>query len=159
MIELDRLPRFTLRDLRELISSGLKDEKTKKVTVSLDGRRYVIVFRPLEYEVNFLWEDDEGQGRHQRIYIVGERSNLKPESYVWYFVCPHTGKKCRTLYTDGKVITSRHAFQHTYSSRNKSHKWREMEKIFRGRGTEEDLMKFRKSLRRKTGIPRKHYLK
>ena len=154
MIELDRLPRFTLRDLRELLSSGLKDEKTKKVNASLDGRRYVIIFRPLEYEVNFLWGDDEGQGRHQRIYIIGERSNLKSESYVWYFVCPHTGKKCRTLYTDGKVITSRNAFRHTYSSRNKSHKWREMERILRTMETEEDWIKFRKGLFRGVGRPR-----
>ena len=155
MVEIDLLPRFTLRDLHGIISSGLKDEKTKKLTCSLDGRSYVIVFRPLDYEINFLWEDDEGQCRHQKIYLRGEPSNLKPETYVWYFVCPHTGKNCRTLYTDGKVITSRHAFRHTYSSRNKSHKWREMEKILRTMETETDWKRFRDGLRRGVGRPRK----
>lgn len=155
MIEIDLLPRFTLRDLHGIISSGLKDEKTKKLTCSLDERSYVIVFRPLDYEVNFLWEDDEGKCRHQKIYLRGEPSNLKPETYVWYFVCPHTGKNCRTLYTDGKVITSRHAFRHTYSTRNKSHKQREMERILNTMETEEDWIKFRKGLFRGIGRPRK----
>lgn len=141
MIELDQLPRIMLRDLREIISSGLKENKIKKVNASLDGRRYVIVFRPLESEFNFLWEDDEGMWRHQRIYIVGENSNLNPASSVWYFVCPHTGKKCRILYAFENLITSRHAFPHTYSSRKKSHQWREMERFFKNLRPEEGLSK------------------
>ena len=155
MVEIDLLPRFTLRDLHGIISSGLKDEKIRKLTCSLGKRSYVIIFRPLEYEVNFLWEDDEGKSRNQKIYLRGEPSNLKPETYVWYFVCPHTGKNCRTLYTDGKVITSRYAFRHTYSARNKSHKQRKLERIYSTMETEEDLIKFIKGLLRGVGRPRK----
>lgn len=144
MTEIDYIPRFTLRDLKPIIDFCFKHKREVSLhgAVSLGGLSYDISFNPYEYELTFEWEDEDGQRRRQRVFIYGRESNLNSEWWVWYFVCPHTGRNCRKLYTDGKVIASRYAFPHTYSSRNQSHKQRELHRLFNYMETQEDVEKF-----------------
>jgi hypothetical protein len=45
--------------------------------------------------------------------------------FEWYFVCPNTGKRCRTLYGIGKYFLSRFAYPSAmYSDQTKSKRWR-----------------------------------
>lgn len=68
--------------------------------------------------VRFEWERD-GKIYSQRFSIVTAPSNLGLNP-VHYFLCPHTNKLCRKLYTDYRGFYSRWAFTHTYSKRNLS---------------------------------------
>ncbi|MBQ3961714.1 MAG: hypothetical protein II683_07975 [Muribaculaceae bacterium] len=77
----------------------------------------------------FRWQSRDGE-REQQIRITAKQSNLVPESRCLYFVCPHSGRICRKLFTDGVVLTSRYSFKHTYSQRNHSHKFREYMKRY-----------------------------
>lgn len=131
MTLIDQIPRFTYRDLKPLIDYGFKQERPVGLTspVKLGGLLYTISFNPKEWELLFQWEDEDGQKREKRVYLVGVTTEQYRGSYVWYFVCPYTGHKCRKLFADGRVIASRYAFRHTYSSRNKSHNQRAMEKL------------------------------
>lgn len=102
------------------------------------------VIDPLDIDIvgfKFRWES-EGQQKERHIAIETAQSNLGLNP-VRYFVCPHTHKRCRKLYTDWRDFYSRYAFPHTYSQRNYSHRWREdvkvidymrfVEKDFKGR--------------------------
>ncbi len=43
----------------------------------------------------------------------------------WYFICPATGKRCRTLYGIGELFLSRFAYPSAmYSSQTQSKRWR-----------------------------------
>ena len=67
----------------------------------------------------FKWED-RGEKRSEAVRIASRPSNLINGALCYYFVCPYTGKLCRNLYTDGRVLISRFGFTHTYSQRNMS---------------------------------------
>lgn len=50
----------------------------------------------------------------------------------WYFICPATGKRCRTLYGIGKYFYSRYAYPSAmYSDQTKSKHWRGFSTAFR----------------------------
>lgn len=50
----------------------------------------------------------------------------------WYFICPATGKRCRTLYQIGKYFLSRSAYPYAmYSSQTESKQTRNFLKAFR----------------------------
>ena len=157
MTEIDSLRRITLKDLsflferlkqvkgrvEELIAHEpeRKEELLEMVEEYLQGKiifsnfnsrdTYTIQARVnglLEIEsVLFGWEAD-GEKREQRVCLVSRPSNLVSGASCLYFLCPHSHRICRKLYTDGYVLTSRHSFPHTYSERNYSHKWREFNK-------------------------------
>lgn len=64
----------------------------------------------------------------------------------WYFICPATGKRCRTLYGIGKYFYSRHAYPSAmYSSQTASENVREMEKVYRSLDLREDYLEKRHS--------------
>ena len=161
MTLIDLLPRFKYRDLKPLIDFGFKHDKPVRLENALElaGRSYTIAFIPQEYELIFKWEDDEGNQRKAKVYLRGVTTEQYRGKYVWYFVCPYTGRSCRKLFTDGKVLASRYAFPHTYSSRNKSHHQRDMEKLFRRMDTAQatggELAKFQAMLFSRVGRPRK----
>lgn len=59
-----------------------------------------------------------------RINLESRPSNLGIGK-VWYFICPATGKRCRTLYEHGDYFYSRHAFRDAmYSSQTESRRTR-----------------------------------
>lgn len=61
-----------------------------------------------------------------------ERIQAHFGGYNWYFICPKTGKRCRTLYGIGGRFLSRFAYPSAmYSSQTESKRSREMLKVFR----------------------------
>ena len=78
-------------------------------------------------ELDYKFRDEP---RKSKVMLVSIPSNLG-KGKVWYFVCPHTNKRCRKLYLISGYFLHREAFNGCmYESQTKSKKWREMEKMF-----------------------------
>ena len=149
MTEIDHIRRITLRDLKPFFSNfskvrgqllDLLEQKPELISEAVEAVKSrlqgSITFSGstaynIQGRVNglgeldgfdFRWADD-GEERKQRVRLATRPSNLGLGT-CYYFVCPYTGRICRKLYTDGKVLISRYGFRHTYSSRNYSHRWR-----------------------------------
>ena len=112
-------------ELLQLNEETLKGELVFKVGWKDSPRiykcKYFVEVDSVDVEVRavkFEWERD-GKVNSQRFRIVTAPSNLGL-SPVHYFLCPHTNKLCRKLYTDFRGFYSRWAFTHTYSKRNLS---------------------------------------
>ena len=94
-------PHFTLR----LVSPLLKAALQKQRYIELDNAfkmvdtDYTIGFDPQQWTFILQWSE-EGEQHKQRIGVIAEPSNIPSLSgtYVYYFVCPQTGAKCRVLY-------------------------------------------------------------
>ena len=94
-------PHFTLR----LVSPLLKAALQKQRYIELDNAfkmvdtDYTIGFDPQQWTFVLRWRE-YGARQTQRIGVVAEHSNIPSLSgtYVFYFVCPQTGAKCRVLY-------------------------------------------------------------
>ncbi|WP_205402734.1 hypothetical protein [Spirosoma taeanense] len=66
-----------------------------------------------------------------KIQLVQVASNLGKKGGIWYFICPSTGKRCRTLYSDGRYFVSRHAFKGTlYESQTYSKTYRSIASMY-----------------------------
>lgn len=110
---IDHNPHITLSDLKELfrLSEG-------SASFTANGVQYTIVFSLEEQICAFIWVYN-GKRKQEKIELRKEPSNLG-QGYVWYFLCPYTGHKCRKLFLDGKTIASRYAFSHIYSIQKES---------------------------------------
>lgn len=65
-----------------------------------------------------------------RVQLISAPSNLG-KGVVWYFVCPHTGKRCRKLYLADTYFYHRSAFRGCmYEKQTQSHKARNLFKHF-----------------------------
>lgn len=95
-----------------------------------------------------------------RVPIISIPSNLG-KGLIWYFRCPHTGKRCRKLYGAGKYFFHREAFQGgMYESQTRSKPNREMWKTLEDAFEPENFRKEKKQLRRYyKGKPTRRYLK
>ena len=68
--------------------------------------------------------------RKYTIRLVSVLSNLGAGE-IWYFLCPHTGKRCRILYLVGGWFLHREAFNGVYyDSQTRSKKMRDYDKMF-----------------------------
>ena len=75
---------------------------------------YLFREKPMKYHINF----------------VSVPSNIGKGS-VWYFLCPHTGKRCRKLYSIGGKFLHREAFTGCmYESQKGSHKNRKLVRLY-----------------------------
>ena len=97
-----------------------------------------------------------------RVQLVSAPSNLG-KGVVWYFVCPHTGKRCRKLYLADTYFYHRSAFRDCmYEKQTQSKKYRGLDKTlgvyYRADQLYEQLYKkhFKKQY---AGKPTKKYLK
>ena len=97
-----------------------------------------------------------------RVQLISAPSNLG-KGVVWYFVCPHTGKRCRKLYLADTYFYHRAAFRGSmYEKQTQSKKSRYLNKTlglyFRSEQLFEQLYKkhFKKQY---AGKPTKKYLK
>lgn len=115
---IDYIPRITLSNLKELIKRQSETDATLCARFTLKGIQYTAVVFLNKNEMLFYW-DYEGEHRKVTVSLCSEPSNLG-KGQVWYFLCPYTGRKCRTLFLNGKVIASRYAFCHVYSYQNES---------------------------------------
>lgn len=67
-----------------------------------------------------------------RVQLISASSNLG-KGVVWYFVCPHTGKRCRKLYLADTYFYHRSAFKgYVYEKQTQSKKSRYFDKLFGG---------------------------
>src|SRR5690625_2668366 len=73
-------------------------------------------------ELSYTYNKEE-QVRY-KVNMDSVESNLGM-GRIWYFICPHTGKRCRKLYSAGKYFLHRDAYPHamyecqTYSKRGR----------------------------------------
>ena len=63
-----------------------------------------------------------------RVQLISAPSNLG-KGVVWYFICPHTGKRCRKLYSGNSYFYHRSAFRGCmYEKQTQSKKGRYLDK-------------------------------
>lgn len=91
------------------------------VTVSLIGTGGFV-------ELEYIFNSQEPM--KYKVELVQLPSNLG-KGRVWYFICPLTGERCRTLYQVGKYFASRKAQPRTlYESQTYSKQYRWLDKIY-----------------------------
>jgi hypothetical protein len=82
------------------------------------------LYEPYYLELNYSYK---GEPRKYKIGLQTIASNLG-RGVVWYFVCPHTGKRCRVLYSISGYFYHRSAFRgcmyevQTYSKKARQYK-------------------------------------
>jgi hypothetical protein len=98
------------------------------------------------------------QQRKSRVYLTATKSNLG-KGVFYYFVCPHTGKRCRKLYAIGGYFYHRSAFKSAmYGCQTKSHEQRDFGKYLQVLNVSDAMQKpyFKTTY---AGKPTKRYLK
>lgn len=64
-----------------------------------------------------------------KVDLVSIESNLGI-GRIWYFICPHTGKRCRKLYSAGKYFLHRDAYPNAmYECQTYSKHYRQINKV------------------------------
>lgn len=97
-------------------------KKTGQISIKADARSE----QPF-VELDYNYRDEP---RHYKINLVSVPSNLG-KGKIWYFLCPHTGKRCRKLYSIGGYFLHREAFKGCmYESQTQSKYYRRLEKSF-----------------------------
>ena len=110
-------------------------------------------------ELDYKYRDEP---RNYKVRLVSIPSNLG-KGLIWYFLCPHTKKRCRKLYSIGGYFLHRKAFNGCmYETQTQSKKYRELDKTlgayFEIDNLYEELYKknFKKTY---AGKPTKRYLR
>ncbi len=151
-----------------LLKNGyLKDNTNKSgiITWSWDGQktdsisiRLIMDNRP---RIIFDYKSDN-EPRNYSVYLSSLPSNLG-KGVLWYFICMHTGKRCRKLHLlDGYFIHRSALRGGMYESQTRSKSWRTMEKVY---GSYFELDRHYEELYSKhfkkfyNGRPTKRYLK
>jgi hypothetical protein len=110
-------------------------------------------------ELDYKYRDEP---RNYKVYLTSTSSNLD-KGKIWYFLCPHTNKRCRKLYSIGGYFLHREAFKNClYQSQIETKRDRRMDKTFRAYFKSEELYsELHKKHFKKTyaGIPTKRYLR
>lgn len=110
-------------------------------------------------ELDYKYKDEP---RNYKVRLVSIPSNLG-KGLIWYFLCPHTKKRCRKLYSIGGYFLHREAFNGCmYETQTQSKKYRQLDKTlgayFEIDNLYEELYKknFKKTY---AGKPTKRYLR
>jgi len=78
-------------------------------------------------ELDYKYRDEP---RNYKVRLVSIPSNLG-KGLIWYFLCPHTKKRCRKLYSIGGYFLHREAFSGCmYETQTHSKKYRQLDKTF-----------------------------
>lgn len=97
-----------------------------------------------------------------RVQLVSIPSNLG-KGAVWFFICPHTGKRCRKLYLLGKKFLHREAFRNSmYEKQTFSKQWRTQHRVYSLAFSRDEILDEIEKPYFKTeynGKPTKRYLK
>jgi len=76
-------------------------------------------------ELDYKYRDEP---RNYKVYLTSTPSNLN-RGEIWYFICPHTKKRCRKLYSIGGYFLHREAFSGCmYKTQTQSKKYRQLDK-------------------------------
>ena len=112
-----------------------------------------------EIELSYNWNDEP---RKYKIQLVSMPSNLG-KGLIWFFLCPHTNKRCRKIFSIGGYFLHREAFKGCYyETQTQSKYYRNLDKTlgayFRTDRLYEQLYKkhFKKMY---AGKPTKKYLR
>ena len=110
-------------------------------------------------ELDYKYRDEP---RNYKVRLVSLPSNLG-KGLIWYFLCPHTNKRCRKLYSIGGYFLHREAFNGCmYKTQTQSKKYRQLDKTlgvyFKSDNLYSELYKknFKKTY---AGKPTKRYLR
>ena len=110
-------------------------------------------------ELDYKYRDEP---RNYKVRLVSIPSNLG-KGLIWYFICPHTKKRCRKLYSIGGYFLHREAFKGCfYETQTQSKKYRQLDKTlgayFKSDNLYSELYKknFKKTY---AGKPTKRYLR
>ncbi len=96
-----------------------------------------------------------------RVQLLAIPSNLG-KGLIWYFICPHTGKRCRKLHLVGKYFYHRTACRGLYENQTKSKYYKILEKAMGGGYKSDQLFEqlYKKNFKKQyAGKPTKKYLK
>ncbi|TAL62566.1 MAG: hypothetical protein EPN85_02415 [Bacteroidetes bacterium] len=97
------------------VGEGESKEITARIGISVNTYRSPYI--ELYYTCN-------SKPVNYRVQLVSIPSNLG-KGVVWFFVCPHTGKRCRKLYLVGERFLHRKAFIGCmYKKQTQSKRWR-----------------------------------
>ena len=108
MVIIENTYRVTLSLFKDHLRKWRGSTEPKGVRLSYPLYDITALYNPSGDSIIF-----QGTGAAVTVELREEESNLG-RGKVLYFVCPVTQRKCRTLYTDGRVFVSRYAFPHRY---------------------------------------------
>ncbi|MEM9981109.1 MAG: hypothetical protein AAF734_01355 [Bacteroidota bacterium] len=156
-ISISKLKEWEYLNPKQIKSSVLTWSSNGEETGSISIRVSTLTEQPyiaLDYKYG-------GEPRNYKVRLVSVPSNIG-KGKVWYFLCPHTNKRCRKLYSIGGYFLHREAFKGAmYESQTKSKFYRQLEKCF---GSRFQLEKLYEQLHKKhfkktyAGKPTKKYL-
>lgn len=109
-------------------------------------------------ELDYNYRDEP---RNYKVYLTSTPSNLN-RGKIWYFICPHTKKRCRKLYSIGGYFLHREAFNGCmYETQTQSKSTRILTKKFKIFWHDEAIDQLNKKYFKKTyaGKPTKKYLR
>lgn len=101
------------------------------------------------------------ESRNYKVYLTSTPSNLN-RCKIWYFICPHTKKRCRKLYLIGDYFLHRLAFMGCmYETQTKSKRDRIIERKNKPffKGNEYDQLQAKHFKMYYNGKPTKRYLR
>lgn len=77
--------------------------------------------------LNYLYS---GKLINYTVDLVSKASNLGIGE-IWYFICPHTQKRCKVLYSIGEKFLHREAYKgYLYESQKQSKRNRQLDKLY-----------------------------
>lgn len=137
-----------------IITWSRNGQTTGKIEIRTDTRS--------EYPYIELNYEFRGEPRKYKVYFTSTPSNLN-KGKIWYFLCPHTQKRCRKLYSVQGYFFHREAFKGCmYEKQTRSKKYRHLDKyldaFFKTSELKSEL--YQKHLKKTyAGKPTKKYLR
>lgn len=139
---------------RGIITWSRNGNKTGSISISVNTQSDCPYL-----ELNYKCNEDP---INYRVQLISAPSNLG-KGVVWYFLCPHTGKRCRKLYLADSYFLHRSALRGCmYEKQIQSKKYRQLDKTFGEYFRTEQLFEqlYRKHFKKQyAGKPTKKYLK
>lgn len=132
---LDHVRQVSISKLKEWQYLEPGSFKTGTITWSRNGRETGSISissnmkaeRPY-IQLSYTFNKEESVSYKVRLDSIP--SNLG-KGKLWYFICPHIGKRCRKLYGVGKYFLHREAYPNAmYESQTYSKKMRELDRYF-----------------------------
>jgi hypothetical protein len=110
-------------------------------------------------ELDYKYRDEP---RNYKVFLASTPTNLN-RGKIWYFICPHTNKRCRKLYSIGGYFLHREAFRGCmYETQTQSKRYRQLDKTFGAYFKRDKLYTelYKKNFKRTyAGKPTKRYLR
>ncbi|WP_345159482.1 hypothetical protein [Pontibacter saemangeumensis] len=114
----------------------LKPNQRRSGTLNWSSNGHTIGSISIVVDTRYDWSHVELNYKHRdkpvnyTVDLVSVPSNIG-KGVVWYFQCPHTGKRCRKLYSIGERFLHREAYTGCmYESQTHSQKNRKLFKLY-----------------------------